>query len=149
MRGKTVLLVDDNDNDRFLMHRALLARGLKNVVQATTGAEAIDFLGRAEAADDAGLVPSLVLLDLRLPEKDGFDVLRWVRGRARWQTMPVIVLTSSEAPEDIRRAHKLGCNAYIVKPADPADTMFLAGSIREFWLRYHRSLHEDGERADA
>ncbi|HUR58103.1 MAG TPA: response regulator [Opitutaceae bacterium] len=132
-----MLIIDDDDNDRILMQRALRARGLRDISEATDGEEAVDLLARWEN-DAAAARPGLLLLDLRLPQKDGFEVLRWLRRRPSWLSTPVIVLTNSDAAEDVRRAHELGCNAYVVKPTDPAETMSLAGTIREFWMRYHR-----------
>lgn len=140
MQRRPVLIVDENINDRLHIERALDARGLKNIVHAATGNEAIAVLEKFELQDAKQPRPSLMLLDLNLPQRDGFEVLKWIRSRARWDSFPVIVFTSSNEPEDIRRAHKLGCNAYVLKPDDPAETMFLAGAIREFWLRYHCSL---------
>lgn len=138
MHRKGVLIIDDDDNDRILMHRALHARGLKNIQESVNGEEAIALLTHAEK-DPAAVSPWLVILDLHMPRKDGFEVLRWMRNRPRWQTIPVVVFSNSEAAEDIRRAYKLGCNAYTVKPTDPSEMMFLAGSIREFWMRFNRS----------
>lgn len=140
MQRRPVLIVDENINDRLHIERALDARGLKNIVHAANGNEAIAVLEKFESQDAKQPRPSLMLLDLNLPQRDGFEVLKWVRSRARWDSFPVIVFTSSNEPDDIRRAHKLGCNAYVLKPDDPAETMFLAGAIREFWLRYHCSL---------
>lgn len=139
MQRRPVLIVDENLNDRLHIERALDARGLKNIVHAANGDEAIAMLEKFEAPGSQHR-PSLMLLDLRLSRRDGFEVLRWIRARARWDTFPVIIFTTSNSPDDIRRAHKLGCNAYVLKPEDPAETMFLAGAIREFWLRYHCSL---------
>lgn len=140
MQRRPVLIVDENPNARMRMERALDARGLKNIVHAANGNEAIAVLEKYEAPGLSLPRPSLMLLDLHLPDRDGFEVLRWIRSRARWDSFPVIVFTASDAPEDIRRAHQLGCNAYVLKPEDPAETMYLAGAIREFWLRYHCPL---------
>lgn len=142
MHRKGVLIIEDDDNDRILMHRALLARGLKNVQEAGNGEDAIALLAHAEK-DPGAVSPCLVILDLHMPGKDGFDVLRWMRNRPRWQTIPVIVFANSDAPEEVRRAYKLGCNAFVVKPIDPAEMMFLAGSIREFWMRFNRSAESE------
>lgn len=142
MLRKGVLIIDDNDDDRILWHRALQARGLKYILEAASGAQAVEILKRAEK-EPGGVRPCLLLLDLSMPQKDGFEVLRWLRARPRWKTIPVIVLSNSEAPEDVRRAYKLRCSAFVVKPTDPAEMMFLAGSIREFWMRFNRFVSED------
>lgn len=112
------LLVEDNADDAFFMERAFRRAGLTNPLRiVTNGDQAIDYLdGKGGFADRvANPFPDLVFLDLKLPGRDGFDVLHWLRHEKRSQ-VPVAVLTSSPEEVDRRRARELGAEAYLIKP---------------------------------
>lgn len=144
MNVRPILLVEDSADDAFLMQRAFEAAGVRNPVPiATDGEEAIAFLSRPEMADELRR-PCLVLLDLRMPYRSGFDVLRFVRGKPETATLAVVVLTSSNEPSDIAKALELGANAYVVKPPVFADLLKTVEAIRDFWLRQHRSCGHIG-----
>lgn len=139
MNPHPIVLVEDNTDDAFFMQRAFQAAGVTNVVSHLgDGAAAIDFLARREAQDEAKR-PCLMLLDLKMPYKNGFDVLAWVRQHADFRTLAVVVLTSSNEPSDIARALELGANAYVVKPSGYSELANVVTALRDFWLRYHRS----------
>ncbi|HZM04776.1 MAG TPA: response regulator [Candidatus Saccharimonadales bacterium] len=137
-----ILLVEDEANDVFFMKHAFKLAGILNPMQvAQDGQEAMDFL-----AGDGGFadrnrfpLPSLVLLDLKLPRVMGLDVLQWMRGQAELRTVIVIVLTSSGLGPDIDRAYELGANAYLVKPSSHDDLREIAIQIKQFWLELNRS----------
>ncbi len=99
------------------------------------GEEAIAYLsGDAEYADRSTYpIPSLVLLDLKLPRKSGMDVLAWIRRDPRVGSLPVIVFSSSSEPRDLQRAYALGVNSYLVKPLDLDGLVTLARGIVAFW----------------
>ncbi len=138
MNSRPILLVEDNNDDAFFMQRALQAAGIGNeVTRAGDGEAAIEFFSRPEASDLMKR-PCLTLLDLKLPYKSGFDVLKWIRESHDFRTMAVIVLTTSGEPSDVLRALELGANAYVVKPQALGDLTHLAAAIRDFWLKYHR-----------
>lgn len=112
------LLVEDNADDAFFMERAFRRAGLSNPLQiVTNGDQAIEYLDGSGSFTDRVLFPfpSLVFLDLKLPGRDGFDVLRWLRNDKR-SVVPVAVLTSSPEEIDRRRARDLGAELYLVKP---------------------------------
>jgi two-component system, response regulator len=121
MKDADILLVEDNPDDEELTLRALKRNNISNpIVVARDGVKALDYLfgtGRY-AGRDAGLIPVVVLLDLKLPKMDGLEVLKRLRGDSRTRLTPVVVLTTSREERDIVESYSLGCNSYIVKPVD-------------------------------
>ncbi len=118
---RPILLVEDREDDVFLVRRAFEKAYLLNPLQVVrNGEEAVAYLkGEGTYANRAGYpLPSLILLDLKLPGMDGFDVLRWIRREPNFGSLPVIVLTSSEQIRDVNRAYQLGANSFLVKPTD-------------------------------
>lgn len=131
-----ILLVEDNDDDAFLMRRAFKNAEVANpLVTVNDGNAAIAHLARTDSAD----APGLVLLDLKLPFKSGFEVLSWIRSQERLRALSVIVLTSSREPSDITRSLAGGANAYVAKPSTSVELADLVRAIRDFWLRFHES----------
>lgn len=117
--GTVILLAEDDPNDVFFMQRALTKAGINSPLQVVrNGQEALEYLGGLGKFNDRGKfpVPSLLLLDLKMPFVDGFEVLTWVRLQPALKQLPVIVLTSSAEDRDRQRAAELGANAYFVKP---------------------------------
>lgn len=126
-----VLLVEDDVNDVELTLRALKGAKLRNRVHvARDGAEALDFLQQHR--------PDLILLDLNLPKVDGREVLEQVKADERLRHIPVIVVTSSRAEEDIARSYHVHANAYVTKPIDPAVFLKAVNAIGAFWLEIVR-----------
>lgn len=117
-----ILLAEDDDNDVFFMQRALQKSQADFAVQVVTdGQQATDYLrgeGKFSNREQYPL-PSMILLDLKMPFLDGFEVLAWIRARPSLNGIPVAVLTSSAEERDRRRAHELGARAYFVKPPKP------------------------------
>jgi CheY-like chemotaxis protein len=117
-----ILLVEDSPDDAFFFRRAASKCGLPSVThEAADGVEAIDYLlhkGRfADAA--AHPTPDIMFLDLKLPHVNGFEVLEWMRRHAECPPMPVVVLSSSNQPEDQQRAEELGAALFLTKPPSP------------------------------
>src|SRR5690242_11058819 len=116
-----ILLVEDRDDDVVLAEQALKRACVTNPVRIVKdGNEAIAYLsgqGRYSSRTDHPL-PALILLDLKLPGTDGFEVLKWIREQPETRTIPVVVLTSSEQMRDVNRAYALGANSFLVKPLD-------------------------------
>jgi CheY-like chemotaxis protein len=131
-----VLLVEDDENDRLFFERAVRKSGYAwKVSSAETGREAVDYLsGAGKFADrSAWPAPSHVLLDLKLPELSGLEVLEWIRAHPTLRALPVIVLSSSREPSDIERAKALGVDAYEVKPVEFRALVSTVRSIAERW----------------
>lgn len=134
---KCILLVEDNPDDAALVMRALrVNRVVNDVVHVSDGAAARDYLFGigAFAGRDATDCPNLILLDLKLPKIDGLDVLRRIRADDRTRHTPVVILTSSDAEEDLLRGYELGANSYVRKPVDFDQ---FVGAVRElsvYWL---------------
>jgi CheY-like chemotaxis protein len=132
-----VLVVEDNPDDVFFIERAFAESGTAAALQVVEdGEKAIAYLsGRAPFAD-RGLypLPSLILLDLKLPRVPGLNVLSWVRKQPALARMLVVILTSSREAVDINRAYELGANSYLVKPVSSADLADLIKSVDHYWL---------------
>ena len=115
----TVLLAEDEANDVFLMQRALLKMGSPVLLEvASDGIEVIRYLsGVDEFADrEVHPLPSLILLDIKMPRRDGFEVLAWLKTSGTLLHIPVTMLTSSNVNRDMERAFSLGATDYLIKP---------------------------------
>jgi CheY-like chemotaxis protein len=138
---RALLLVEDNEDDVFLMKRALKEAGVANPLQVVEdGRLALDYLGgTGKFADrESYPMPAVVFLDLKLPLLSGHDVLAWIRGRKELEALVVIVLTSSNEASDLSRSYALGANSYLVKPPTAAQLEELAKAFKWYWLEYHR-----------
>jgi CheY-like chemotaxis protein len=141
MRPLSTILVADDDEAYFLLLSQAFQNSRQgcNIQRAHDGDEAIAYLaGENQFADrEKHPVPNLLLLDVRMPRKNGFDVLRWVRREPGFRTLPVVVLSSSNEPADIKRAYELGANSYLSKPGAPDCYRLLIGALREYWLAWN------------
>ena len=129
-----VLLVEDSEADAVMVEETLLESKLKmelNVVH--DGVEAMRYL-RKEGKYQSRRVPDLIILDLNLPKKDGREVLAEIKEDDRLKQIPVVVLTTSSAEEDIVRSYKLHANCYITKPLDFNQFAKIVASIESFWF---------------
>jgi CheY-like chemotaxis protein len=133
----SVLLVEDDLNDIFLVKRAFKIARIRNPLQVVTdGQEAINYLrGDGRYADrEAHPLPKLIVMDIKMPRKTGFEVLEWVKGDGRpLRRIPVVIVSSSDNPADINRAYELGANAYMVKPVSFREVEHLFNSITQYW----------------
>src|SRR5438067_413418 len=119
-RRQTILLAEDDGDAVLLLKMACARSRLINPIQVVgDGGQVIAYLGGEGIYGDRARfpMPCLLLLDLKIPNKNGFDVLSWLRSHAGVHRLPVVVLTSSTDPSDINRAYHLGANSYAVKPA--------------------------------
>jgi CheY-like chemotaxis protein len=130
-----ILIAEDNPNDVELTLEALAAHNLaNNVTVAKDGVEAMDYLRReGRFADRAPGDPAVLLLDIKMPRKDGIEVLREVRSDPVLKRLPVVILTSSREEQDILASYDLGVNAYVVKPVDFDSFMSAVESLGVFW----------------
>ena len=133
---KTILLVEDNPQDAELTQRALRRGHIANpIVWARDGVEALDYLfARGPYADRPGVLPQLVLLDLKLPKVDGLEVLAEIRKDPRTKIVPVVILTSSVEEQDLLRGYGLGANSYIRKPVDFVEFVETVRQLGLYWL---------------
>ena len=132
---RPVLLVEDNPNDVELTLVALERSRLANpVVVARDGVEALDILfRRGNAPDGVSQLPSVVLLDIKLPRVDGLEVLERIRQEPRTRNIPVVMLTSSREEQDLIRSYGLGVNAFVVKPVGHREFFEAIRDIGAFW----------------
>lgn len=129
-----ILLVEDNPGDMRLTVEALKEGKVRNAMSwARDGVEALDFLYRRGGFHDAD-TPDLILLDLNLPKKNGREVLEEIKRDPKLKAIPVVVLTTSRAEEDILRSYELHANCYIIKPVDLDKFMAVIKAIDHFWL---------------
>lgn len=141
LQEATILLVEDDENDVFLMRRAFDKARLANPLRVVRdGEEAIEYLSGAGAYGNRGIfpVPLLVLLDLKMPRKSGFEVLEWVRGQPEFRELPIVVLTASVELPDVRKAYELGANSYLIKPAQLDDLVQMMLRLQGYWLLVNR-----------
>ncbi len=142
---KTILLVEDNPDDEKLTIRAFKKSNIMNPVDvARDGIEALDYLfARGAHAQRAGKpLPTLVILDLKLPRLDGLGVLKAMRDDTRTKSIPVVILTSSKEEHDIISGYTLGANSYVRKPVDFTEFMEAAKLLGLYWLMINQPLPE-------
>lgn len=133
-RPVEILLVEDNHADVRLTEVALLEAKVRNRLHiARDGEEAMDFL-RGRGAFANAPRPDIILLDLNLPKKDGREVLAEIKGDPHLRRIPVVVLTTSRADEDILKSYDLHVNCYITKPVDLDRFLEVVKAINNFWL---------------
>jgi two-component system, chemotaxis family, response regulator Rcp1 len=129
-----ILLVEDNPGDVRLTIEALKEAKVRNHLSvAKDGVEALAFLHR-EGSYAAAARPDLILLDLNLPRKDGREVLAEIKADTSLRAIPVVILTTSQADQDILRSYELHANCYITKPVDLDQFITVVKSIEDFWL---------------
>ncbi|HWP28142.1 MAG TPA: response regulator [Chloroflexota bacterium] len=133
-RSIEILLVEDNPGDVRLTIEALREGKVRNNLSvATDGVEALEFLRRRGAFANAPR-PDLILLDLNLPKKDGREVLAEIKADPDLKTIPVVILTTSKADEDVVRSYHLHANCYVTKPVDLDQFISVVRAIEDFWL---------------
>jgi CheY-like chemotaxis protein len=128
-----ILLVEDDPGDVLMTREALAESKLLNELHVVSdGREAIDYL--TEASEGRHVRPDLVLLDLNLPRIDGREVLEFIKTQERLRRIPVVILTTSSAEEDIVRSYDLHANAYVTKPVDFDQFMDVVRKVDEFFV---------------
>lgn len=133
-----ILLVDDSENDRFLMRMAFKKAALDCALpEVCDGEEAIAYLkGESPFGDrDEFPLPTIIFLDLNMPMKNGFEVLKWLRDQPGLKRITVLVLTASMREEDAERAFDLGANWFLIKPPDLENLVAMIRTLRD-WMRY-------------
>jgi CheY-like chemotaxis protein len=142
LENKIILLVEDDPNDVLLIQRAFQKAGLHDSLKVVrNGDEAIEYLSGEDAYADRQRfpLPFLVLLDLKMPGTDGFEVLGWARNVPNLKRLLIVVLTSSNLQSDVDKAYDLGANSYLVKPVEFDDMVNLIGRFEAYWSEINRT----------
>jgi DNA-binding response OmpR family regulator len=132
-----VLLVEDEEQDVILTQRAFKKAQIScDLRVATDGDQAVDYLGATGEFSDraANPIPTLILLDLKLPRRNGHEVLRWLRAQPILKQVPVVMLTSSKESEDLKKAYELGANSYLIKPVSFDELLKMVQAMNLYWL---------------
>lgn len=130
MDQPSILIVDDSKADVALLKRHLTRKTVATLRVARDGAEAVAMLNDASIP-----LPTFILLDLNMPTKDGREVLAEMKLNERLRVIPVIVMTTSKAQNDVDKAFKLGANAYITKPIDKSAYESVVSAVVDFWVK--------------
>ncbi len=137
LRPEVILIVEDNDDHAFFIQNAFCKARLANpTFRVTNGDEAVEYLlGEGKFANRAEYpLPSLILLDLKMPRRNGFEVLEWLRKQPGLCAIRVVVLTTSDEVREVNRAYELGANSFLVKPLNVADFMQLVQAVNSYWM---------------
>jgi len=132
-----ILLAEDREDDILLIRRAFQKAYVNNPLHVVRdGEEAISYLsGEGKYSNRAEFpLPDLMLLDLKMPRVDGFEVLEWIRKQPGLASLRVVVLTASDHLRDVNRAYKLGANSFMVKPVDFEDVVHMSRFLTVYWL---------------
>ncbi|MDB6125462.1 MAG: response regulator receiver protein [Pedosphaera sp.] len=135
-----MLIVDDNEDTRLLLTRAFQKANSSCVLKVVkNGLEALKYLeGKDECADrDSHPLPSMVLLDLNMPKKSGFEVLQWIRRHPAFKRMVVVVFTNSEKQKDIDQAYDLGANSYLIKSPSSPEFLEFIKNLDTYWSKHN------------
>lgn len=139
--NEVILLVEDDANDVLLIQRAFQKAGLQNSLKVVrNGDEAIEYLsGESDYSDRKRFpLPFLILLDLKMPGTDGFEVLGWARNVPSLKRLLIVVLTSSNLQADVDKAYEMGANSYLVKPVEFDDMVNLIKRFEAYWTEINR-----------
>jgi len=137
-----ILLAEDREDDILLIRRAFEKGDIRNPLYVVRdGEEVVAYLkGEGRYSNRAEYpLPDLLLLDLKMPGMDGFDVLRWLRQQSDFGSLRVVVLTSSDRIQDVNVAYHLGANSFLVKPMDFQNVIELSKVLRDYWLQISKA----------
>lgn len=134
MKLVDILLVEDNPGDVLLTKEAFAEAKVKNNISvARDGEEALDYLYKRNGFESA-VIPDIILLDLNMPKKDGREVLAEIKDNETLKRIPVVILTSSQAEQDVAKSYDLHANSYVLKPVDLNKFTEIVNAIESFWL---------------
>ena len=132
-----ILMVDDDKDDQLLVEKALKENGVHNPFRSLMdGDEMLDYLKRKGKFTDSAAAPRpcLILLDLNMPRMDGRKALLFLKADPELKKIPVVILSTSKAEEDVLRSYNVGANSYITKPNDFNGLVLIAESLKKYWL---------------
>ncbi len=131
----TILIADDDPDDREMTREALTMNQLRNPLQFVEDGDAvIDYLNDHVVAGRAASLPGLILLDLNMPKRDGRETTAAIKADPRFRHIPVVILTTSKADEDIFRSYEVGASSYITKPVTFDALLTVIGTLGKYWL---------------
>jgi CheY-like chemotaxis protein len=136
----SILIADDDAQDTLLIRMAVQRAGLALRLESVAdGEQAIDYLMGREGYSDRKThpLPSMMLLDLKMPRLSGFDVLDFVRQQPGLRQLPIIIFSSSDDPKDVRRAYDAGANSYLCKPHSNGDLAALLKALEDYWCKFN------------
>jgi|TARA_R110002124_G_scaffold111103_1_gene264722 CheY-like chemotaxis protein len=134
MNERQIVMADDDADDRFLVQAALEDNNIKNpLLFFDDGENLLQYLKKISPEE----YPALLLLDLNMPKRDGREVLKFLRTQEAWKDIPILIFSTSNAPDDIYTAYQLGANCYIIKPSSFEGLKNLLHSVCKFWLAVH------------
>ena len=145
MDTPVILLAEDQANEALLLRRAFVKAAVPHRLEVVCdGDEAIAYLEGQDSFSNREKhpLPDLLLLDLKMPRKDGFEVLQWLKERSDFHDLPVVILTTSDEGPEVRLAYQSGATSYLVKPVAMKEFVELAKKIQEFWLPKPKELSE-------
>lgn len=139
-RAIIILIAEDDPDHQLLVRAALRQARLANEVEfVNDGQEALDYLRKeGEYADNSQPPPDLILLDLNMPRKSGIDVLSEIKVNPRFRSIPVVILTTSDAPDDIATTYDLGANSFITKPISFERLVEVTNKLTDYWFKIVR-----------
>lgn len=139
-QSSLLILIEDDANDILLFKKAIAKSGMDvDIVVLQDGEKAIAYLSEKNCPESPRC-PNLVLLDLKLPRKSGFEVLEWIKSHPKLHTTPVVILSSSKQSQDVDYAYKLGANSYLVKPTGFAELNDLIEDLGKYWFGHNQTL---------
>ena len=138
--SRLLLVAEDNDDDYFLLDRAMKKVGFSNPVRRVkNGQEAIQYLSGASPYSDrvAYPFPYLLLLDLKMPIRHGFDVLKWIRHHEGTKFLPTVIFSSSQQKNDIQNGYELGANGFVSKSTSVESLIEVITAVQAYWLMFN------------
>lgn len=142
MNTKPILIAEDNPDDQKLALRAFQRSMIRNeIIMVKDGVEALDYLfGKGEYENtEPPVLPAVALLDLKMPRKDGLEVLKEIRANKRTRFLPVVIITSSKEEQDMVNGYSLGVNSYVRKPVDFDEFLKAIQNLGLYWLLLNES----------
>ena len=136
MAKKGILIIEDNITDGMVIKRTLMKHTTEEISIARDGMQALSFFSQRLKGDIEVVLPRLITLDLNMPKMNGFELLERIKSNENTKDIPVVILTSSQLPDEIKRAYSIGANSYVIKPTDHLKYEETIEKIYEYWFEF-------------